>query len=637
MENRFGVKDAFLFLLIVVLIVSVWLAMKQYDRQHMVLQALQNNAQDQTRELARIRRTLEDNASVLEQMGSGGFAAPTTAGGGATTRAAEIREATASQGDPFAAIKEAQKSPDYALGDWLVNNFGTTVNRLTPLVAGDLYSVIVQNRIFETLAYRHPDTLKFVPLLAKGWQVSADGLTITFQLRRGVTFSDGAPLTADDVVFSFQWAMNPKVNAPRVRAYLAKIKSVEKTGDHEVVFRFTEPYFESFALAGEMFILPKHFYGKFGEEQFNQAPGLLLGSGPYRMRDPENWRPGQQIELVRNERYWGEPGPFNKLVYLEVQEDAAELTMFQNGELDIYGVPDPAEYLKLLKNPAIARRAQNYETESLLSGYSFIAWNQVKGGKPTRWADKRVRQAMTLLTDRERICKEIFQGFAQPQGGPFARLSPASDPGVRPTPFDPERGKALLREAGFEDRDGDGVIEGPDRQPFRFQLTFGRGSAVVDRMMLMLKDSYAKAGIVMDLDPVDWPILQKKCDTHDFDGISLGWATDVESDLYQIFHSSQIENQGDNWMSYRNADLDKLIEQARSTVDEAKRYELWHRCHRIIVDDQPYTFLINRRGTSFMDRRIHNVAKSKLGFNFNSRAAMPYPWYVPKGMQRYKD
>jgi peptide/nickel transport system substrate-binding protein len=638
MEHRFGVKDFFLFLLITILIVSVWLAMKQYDRQLIVLQALQSNAQEQTGELARMRRTLEENAGTLERIAAGGLIAPATNPTDAATRGAQVQPAaTADQGDPFAPIKEARKNPDYARGDWLISNFGTTVNRLTPLVAGDLYSVIVQNRIFETLGYRDPNTLKFVPLLARSWQVSADGLKITFQLRRGVVFSDGAPLTADDVVFSYQWAMNPKVNAPRVRAYLNKITSVDKTGDYEVVFHFKEPYYESLALAAEMYVLPRHFYSQFAEEAFNQAPGLLLGSGPYRVRDPKGWRPGQQIELVRNERYWGEPGPFNKLVYLEVEEDAAELTMFQNGELDIYGVPDPAQYLELLKNPAVTSRAQNYETESLLSGYSFIAWNQVKGGKPTRWADKRVRQAMTLLADRDRICKEIFLGFAQPQPGPFARLSPASDPTVKPLPYDSDKAKALLKEAGFEDRNGDGVIESADGEPFRFKLTTARGSPVIERLMLMLKDSYAKAGIVMELDPVDWPILQKKCDSHDFDGISLGWATDVESDLYQIFHSSQIDNQGDNWMSYRNPELDKLVEQARSTIDDARRFELWHQCHRIIADDQPYTFLTSRRGTSFMDKRIHNVQKSKLGLNYNSRSAMPYPWYVPKAMQKYKD
>ncbi|MGH7215126.1 MAG: ABC transporter substrate-binding protein, partial [Tepidisphaeraceae bacterium] len=466
MENRFGIKDLFLFVLLVVLIVVVALAMKQYDRQWRIMQQLQTSARDQTRELAGIRRAVEENTGALEELARSGISV-----GGTTLPSTRATVPVAELGDVFADVKAAQAKPDYALGDWLVDNFGTTVNKLTPLVSTDVYASIVGNRVQESLATRDPNTLKYVPLLARSWDVSPDGLVITFRLRKGVTFSDGHPFTADDVVYSYELIMDPKVDAPRARAYYEKIASVTKADDHTVTFTFKEPYFESFGLAGEMGITPRHFYSKFTPEQFNQHPGLLMGTGPYMLRDPESWRPGQQVEVIRNERYWGEPGPFEKIVYLQVEEDAAEMTMFRNGELDVYS-PPPEQYRLMSKDPEVLKVARVFEYDSPLSGYSYIAWNQVSGGKPGRFADKRVRQAMAMLVDRQRVADEIFLGLAYPGNGPFAKVSPQNDPDVQPLPFDVERAKALLREAGFEDRDRDGVIEGADGVPFRFKLTY---------------------------------------------------------------------------------------------------------------------------------------------------------------------
>ncbi len=631
MENRFGVKDFFLMVMLAAVIVLLIAAMKQYDRQWAILHDLQNNAQDQTRELAQIRRAVQSSAESMDRLAAGGFSPrPGAASSPSTAPASNLP-------DLFADLKKAKADPAFAMGDWFVDNFGTSVNRLTPLVSTDVYASVVQNRVQETLLTRDVHTLDYVPVLATGWQISDDGLTITFQLRTGVTFSDGQPFSADDVVFTYDWIMNPKVDAPRDRAYLEKIASVTKNGDYEVTFKFKEPYYEALALAGGLNVMPRHFYTRFTEEQFNQAPGLLLGTGPYKLRDPERWRPGDQIELIRNERYWGEPDPFDRLIYLQVQEEAAENTMYRNGELDRFAVNQPEQYVRLLKDPSITERSTNWEYESVLSGYSYIAWNEKLGGKPTRFTDKRVRQAMTYLTDRQRICQEIYLGYASPCVGPFARLSPQNDPSVEAYPYDPAKAKELLKAAGFEDRNNDGVIEGADGEPFRFKFTYFAGNELSKRMMLFLKDGYAKAGIVMDPDPVDWPILQQKTKTRNFEAVTLGWATSIESDIFQMFHSSQIKDGGDNDMSYVNPELDKVLEQARSTVDDKKRMELWHRAHRIIAEDQPYTFMITRRATVFIDKRIKNIQKSKMGLNYTDRFVMPRPWFVPKALQRYAD
>src|SRR5688572_3294294 len=624
MDNRFGVKDFVLLVLMGVLIVVVLVAMKQYDRQWQTLREIERNSSQQTRELAQINRSLK----------SGAFAARP---GGASASTTQSTASAGAGADPFPHVREAQSRPDYALGDWMVDNFGTQIRKLTPLLAGDQYQAIVEARVVEWLLYIDPDTLEFVPLLAESYDVSKDGMRITFKLRQGVTFSDGHPFTADDVVFTFEWIMNPAVAAPRQRAYYENVEKVEKVNDHEVVFVFKRPYYNSLELAGGIGILAKHFYGKYPPEKFNEQLGMLMGTGPYMLRDPEGWRPGQRIELIRNERYWGEPGPFNRIIYNEIVEEVAALTMFRNGEVDRFGA-QPDEYVELLKDPKIRERANNFEVQSPLSGYGYIAWNQQRNGKKTVFADKRVRQAMTMLIDRERLCKEVYLGYATVATGPFEPGSEQADPSVKAWPYDPTAAKKLLADAGLSDRNNDGVIESADGTPLRFKLTYPANIKLFERAMFLTKDMLASAGVAMELDPVDWPILQTRLENREFDAMSLRWGGgSVEGDITQMFHSSQTKDNGDNYPSYINPELDKLIDQAKTTVDKDKRMPVWQACHRILHEDQPYTFLTNAMALTFYDKRIQNIRPSKLGLNYVQIYVCPIPWYVPGPLQKYKD
>src|SRR5665213_26725 len=619
MENRFGFKDLVLAALVVLLIVVVCLGMYMIDRQQKILQTMQQDARVRTGLLRDMRNSLHEGIAVRDPAGSD---SPTT-------------QKTYPHGDPFGNLKAAERQPGFARGDWIIDNFGTKLAKVNYPIAGDLYAYWVESRILEGLIYRDPETLEYRPQLARDWQVSEDGMTYTFQLRKGVRFSDGSPFTADDVLFSYQLIMNPKINAPRLRAYLQKVKSVEKKGDDEVVFTMTTPYYESLDLCGTLSIVSKQFYSKFSDEEINTNPGLLMGTGPYRLPDPKSWRPGQRMEMVRNDLYWGEQPTFDRCIFLEVEDETAEETMFGNGEMDVYATP-PAQYQRLLKDPNTSKHANHYEVESPMNGYAFVAWNEKRQGKGTLFTDARVRRAMTMLTDRNRICHDVFLDYAKPISGPFASSSPQADPNIKPLPYDVAAAKKLLGEAGFKDRDGSGVLKDASGKPFSFRLTYATGNATMERVILFMNDSYARAGVTRELDPVDWPNLQKKIDERDFDAITLAWGGALESDLYQEFDSSQIADQGDDFMSYANPKLDAAVETARKTVDVPKRMALWHEAHRILAEDQPYTFLFSRMSLRFMDKRIQNVKPSKVGLNYVYLYSMPNPWYVPLAMQKYK-
>jgi peptide/nickel transport system substrate-binding protein len=240
---------------------------------------------------------------------------------------------------------------------------------------------------------------------------------------------------------------------------------------------------------------------------------------------------------------------------------------------------------------------------------------------------------MTLLIDRERLANELYYGHAMPSAGPFGYGSPQSDPEVKPWPHDPARARELLAEAGWTDRDGNGTLENAQNRPLQFTLSYGAGSAFTDRMVLYIKDTMAKAGIRVELDAVDWPILVKKLDTRDFEACMLGWSTSVETDPNQIFHSAQTKDGGDNFVNYVNPELDRAIELARATVNEDERMKAWNAVHRIIHDDQPYTFMLIRQSLGFLDGRIENIRKSKIGLNHVLTEVAPLPWYVPKDRQ----
>jgi peptide/nickel transport system substrate-binding protein len=619
MQKRLTARDWVLYSLITVLILLLLLVMYQIDRQWLRLSEMQTAMSEQGKAMRELKAAVTSGA-VRSQ----------TAGASATTAAGDAGVSVA-----FRRAQAMTQQEGYAQGDWNVDSFGMNLKTITPLVSSDAYASSVQSYVLESLISRNPDTLEWEGLIAKSWQISPDGLTISFQMRDDVTFSDGAPLTAEDVVFTFNFIMTDAIQAPRERAYYEKLKSVTAKGKYEVVFVFKEPYFEALSLAGGMSIFPKHFYEPYLKtpQKFNESKGLLLGSGPYRLSDPKTWTPDKgNVELVRNERYWGDVQPsYNRILWKIIQNDSARLTTYRNGEIDSYD-SRPNEYADLKKDQQIMGKSQNFEYMPPVAGYSYIGWNQQRNGKSTRFADKRVRQAMSYLTDVQRIIKDVFLNYAEPAISPFSNTSKQHDTALQPYAANLEKAQALLKEAGYEDRNGDGVLEDKDGKPFEFKLTYLESNEDTKRMVLLLKDLYAKAGVKMEPFPQEWPVMLENLDKKDFDAITMGWTSGIETDIYQMFHSSQAKANGDNFISYKNPELDKLIDKARATVDDATRMPIWQQAERTMVDDQPYTFLMRRKTLAFIDKRVHNLQMTKLGLNFGST---PVETYVPAAMQKY--
>jgi peptide/nickel transport system substrate-binding protein len=410
---------------------------------------------------------------------------------------------------------------------------------------------------------------------------------------------------------------------------------VEKVNDYAVRFVFKQPYFKSFETAGDMPIMSKAFYSKFSITDFNRSTGLLIGSGPYRMPDPTSWRPtpGQPILLLRNERYWGPAPSFDRIVFNIIEQPSARITAFRNGDIDFLGgdegPPTPEQYTQMIADANLTAHTHHWALTTPTEAWYYLGWNEKEGrdGKPTPFADARVRRAMTMLTDRDAILQSIIHGYGQVITGPFAPNTPQCDSSIKPWPYDVDAAEKLLEEAGFH-RNGDRLI-GPDGQPFTFKLLFNSNSEPRRRIASFLHDAYAKVGIDAEPESAEWSVFMQRLDDRQYQVAIGAWGGGLEGDPYEQLDTSQAAKTGENFIQFSDPKMDALIDQARSTVDEAKRMPLWHQVHQLIHQDQPYTYLFIYRELDFAQERLHGLMPTKtLGLN------PLLEWYIPRELQK---
>jgi len=517
----------------------------------------------------------------------------------------------------LAASSAFAEPPTFApeqMGGTLRGNFNAEPQTLNPLTSKDVYASIVHDRVFESLIDRNPDTLELEGLLAERWEVSADGKVITFHLNPKARFSDGTPVTADDVVFTYQTIMNPQIDARSIASYFEDCRGCEKVDDRTVRFTWKKVYFKSLETSG-ILVIPKHVYEFKDPKAFNEINDKLVGSGPYQLGE---WKTGQHLMLVRNENYWRRPPAIDRIAWRFILEPQAAVQALLAGELDDLGVA-PEWWVKLTPRADVRERFQMLRYASPGNGYMYIGWNNAK----PLFADPRVRLAMTHLVWRQELLKHLLYGIGEVTAGPFWSKSPQYDLSIKPWPFSREEALRLLQEAGWEDRSGDGWLENAKGERFEFELCSASGNPLVRDFVRILQEEFRRVGIDMHVRLYEWSVFTVKLGNHDFDAVMLGWTGDVEDDPYQIWHSSQIANRGSNFISFRSPEADRLIEEARVTLDAAKRNAIYHRFHRILHEQQPYTFMWSGESLRLVSKRIKGVKVHTLGLDWRE-------WWIGK-------
>ncbi len=661
MNNRFSLKDLVLFTIVIVAVLSVWLSMWQEDRRFADTSKLGDRLSDLERQQGKIQRTLDDarlneiadqtsnvdrRLKKIEAKLESGVAVQSSETASASTSTTPASAVEVAKGTPggrdaqgrdvswarpgtdiawqpnLAFDSDPLKQPGAATGGSFTEAINAQPSTVVPLVYKDVYGAWVFERITEYLAEWNPKTLELRGVLANAWQFPKDGTWLRVRINDRARFSDGEPVTADDVIWTFNWMRNPLVQAERGRSVTDFIESITKVDDKTVEFKFNLVLFTNLSGAmGSFPVLPKHIYENVTPTQFNEATGFVIGSGPFKFSSTSitnQWTPSTDVVLVRNEQYWGPKPVYDELRFKVISEDTARLIAFNNGEADLT-TPSPVQYGKLKKDAEWAKKNTAHLWFNIRGGYNFIGWNcDLRNGKKTIFADKRVRRAMTMLLDRDLMNAEFFENTGRISNGPFNRETAQANPSILPLPYDVNAAITLLEEAGWKVRPGQQFRTNDAGEAMEFEFTFAVGSEVTRRVGDYLKDQCARVGIRVKIRTMDWSVFMKTMDDRDYDALTMGWSpASPESDPQQIWHSRYIENQGDNFVQWRNADADKLIEEGRLELDPAKRMEIWHKLHQILHDEQPYTFLLERPWIRIVRGRVGNFVEYKNGFQYD--------------------
>lgn len=530
---------------------------------------------------------------------------------------------------------------------------------LNPITANDNVSEAFQRLVYNYLAdpdLNDPD--KLTPSLAESWEFDKDKLEFTIHIRKGVkwhpmTLPNGTPLpaaelTAKDVIFSWDCVLNKNVEAPHLRNYYEdpdatdsaqQIKVVVKLVDkYTVKVRWRKPYFlmKDFTLA-EVYIIPRHvfsvdrngepisfdFHSKEFADGFNNhwANKLMCGTGPLRFKQ---WEQSQRLLLERNPDFWGSPYYFSGLTYRCISNPNTARQMIMQRELDFAGIAEKDQYIQSKDNPAVTSGKVKLD-EYVYPQYRYIGYNFNRD----LFKDKRFRWAMSHSLPIDKIIQQVLKGLAIPTTGPFLPGSSAYDASIPRVSYDLDAARKLLDEAGWQDTEGNGVrskMIGGNRVPARFDLMIYSESPTFRAVAEIMKEECRKIGVDITVSPAQWSLMLQKLRKREFDACMLGWAAPWRQDPYQIWHSSQADiSDSSNNIAYRNPAVDKLITELRVTLDDAKQIELYHRIHRMIYDDQPYTFLFVDKATGGHDARLENIKFYKERPCVNTRE-----WYASR-------
>jgi peptide/nickel transport system substrate-binding protein len=502
-------------------------------------------------------------------------------------------------------------------GDWLIYHLGAEPGTLNPIVARDVAENRVNSRnIYETLLTRDNESLELMPLLAESWTISEDKLTYTFKLKKNVYWHDGNPFTSDDVVYSYNTIMNPKVDSPHLKGYYQEIKKVEALDEFTVKFTYARPYFLALEFCGGMPIVPKHLFEK-GDFNKNPAGRKPIGTGPYKFF---RWETGREIILERNEDYWGEKPHIDKVVFRIINDSNVAFQVLKKGEIDYSGLTP----IQWVKQSNTKKFKQEIDKHSYFSpNYRFIAWNL---DRPF-FSDKRVRIAMTHLVNRELILEKILYNLGVIVTNPFYIESKEYDHSIKPYTYDTKKAKELLNQAGWIDSDSDGIRD-KNGVKFQFEFLIPNASDTSEKISTILKEEMDKVGIVMNIRKIEWAVFVQRLNERKFDSVTLGWSMGVETDPFQVWHSSQKEGGGSNFIGFDNEQADQILEEARMEFDKEKRIGLYKRFINIIHTEQPYTFLFCNKSTVALNKRFRGVNVYPLGLD-------TLEWFVPLELQKY--
>ncbi len=461
----------------------------------------------------------------------------------------------------------------------------------------DLNSTRVIKRLFEGLTAQELGTYKIVPGLAQSWDISKDGLTYTFHLRPNVKFHDGTPLTAEAVKFCFDRQLNDQGpfyatgTYPYVKGFLGNVAGLEVVNPSTVQIRLKAPLtpFLQYLAHHSLYVYSPDALKKWGKDMVKHP----VGTGPFKL---ETWEPGVRVVLARYDQYWGGAPKIRQAIYVPIIEAQARLSAIKTGEIDLTMDVPPDSLADLRKDPDVVVAETN----------SSAVWYIVLNTRHPALKDKRVRQAMNYAVHKDAIIRDILKGTAIVASTPLSPVyGPYHEDKTVRYPYDPEKAKALLKEAGYASG---------------FDVTFfvpesGSGMQSPVEMATVIQANLAAVGVRAKIQTMEWgAYLKKYLDGPDMAEMSWNPSIgDPDHMMYMLLSSDRFPP-AFNAGFYQNPRVDELLRRGRTTIDEKERVPLYREAQRLVVEDAPWIFVDHGKQVIVLRKRVQGF---KLHPNFD--------------------
>ncbi|MBP7831048.1 MAG: ABC transporter substrate-binding protein [Kiritimatiellae bacterium] len=527
-------------------------------------------------------------------------------------------------------------SPDAVPGGEIAIYAGDYPKSFNYYLDQNVFSAELFGAMYETLLGQHPLTLDYEPGLAERWSISEDKRTFTFWIDPRAAWSDGKPVTAQDVKWTFDAVMKPENITGPHKVFLGRFESPEVLDERTIRFRAKEIHWQNLDALASYLILPRH---AFAEADFNKINfEFPVVSGSYRLGEIQE---GVLAKLERREDWWNRGsvrargvGNFQTLVFKFFAERENAFEAFKKGAIDLFPVYTAHLWAtqtageRYEKNWVIKQRVFNYNP----IGFQGFAMN----GRRAPFDDLRVRKALAHLLDRETMNATLMHNQYFLHRSYFEDLYGPEHPCENePIPFDKERARELLAEAGWTVNSKTGLRE-KDGKPLRFR--FLSRDAATDKFLVIYQEALKDAGLEMEIEKKDWAAWAKDMDEFNYDMTWAAWSGGLRKDPEPMWSSAEADKpSGQNITGFRHAEVDALIASQRENFDIAERHDICRRIDRLLTAEVPYILLWNINYTRLLYWNKFGAPPTVLGKYGDERAAYWYWWYDEDAAAELKD
>ena len=517
---------------------------------------------------------------------------------------------------PAADIAQPLSDKKPAYGDILVQGDIGDASNLIPLLASDSASHNIAGMVYNGLV-KYDKDMNIVGDLAESWEISQNGLVITFHLRKGVKWHDGYPFTSADVLYTYQVTIDPKTPTAYAGDFL-KVKRVEALNDYTFRVTYAKPFAPAL-ISWSSAILPRHLLsGKdITKSTLARHP---IGTGPYMFKE---WVAGQKVALISNPDYFeGQPYIDGRITRI-IPDSATMFLELRAQNIAMMGLT-PLQYTRQTENNLFKNNFNKYRYLSF--AYTYLGYNL----KNPLFTDKRVRQAISYAINKNEIISGVLLNLGKPANGPYKPGTWAYNDKVKIYDYNPKKARELLHEAGWTKLNSEGVLE-KDGKPFIFEIVTNQGNETRQKCAEIIQRQLKEIGITVKIRVLEWSaFVTDFINKRRFDSVILGWTIPLDPDAYDVWHSSKTAPEELNFISYKNPEADEMLEKGRSTFDQKERKKYYDRFQEILAEDQPYTFLYVPEALIIIHKRFRGIQPAPIGLEYNFTK-----WYVPKDEQKY--